>query len=64
MRLHIESMECGGCARGVTRAIQAVDPAATVEADPERRTVEVATARPAGDFLPALAAAGFPATPL
>ena len=25
MRFHIENMTCGGCARGVTKAIQSVD---------------------------------------
>ncbi|WP_336509768.1 heavy-metal-associated domain-containing protein, partial [Stutzerimonas kunmingensis] len=25
---HIQNMTCGGCVRGVTRAIQSVDPAA------------------------------------
>jgi len=62
MQFHIENMECGGCARGVTRAIQGVDPQAVVEADPPRRRVRVQSARPGTEFLPALAAAGFPAT--
>jgi len=30
MLLKIENMTCGGCARSVTKAIQSVDPNATV----------------------------------
>jgi len=61
MQFHIEAMHCGGCARSVTKAIQSVDPAAAVSADPESRKVEVTSAKPREAFLPALAAAGFPA---
>ena len=62
MRFHIENMACGGCARGVTRAIQTVDPRAQVEADLAARQVTVRTDQPTAPFLSALAAAGFPAT--
>lgn len=41
MQFHIENMTCGGCARSVTKAIQSVDPAAEVTADPAKRTVDV-----------------------
>lgn len=61
MRFHIETMECGGCARGVTRAIRSVDPEARVEADPASRTVEVGTDQPRARLEAALAEAGFPA---
>ncbi len=64
MKLRIDAMECGGCARGVTRAIETVDPAATVSADPPSRTVSIVSDRPAAAFLPALAAAGFSAEPI
>lgn len=62
MQFHIATMECGGCARGVTRAIQSVDPAAIVQADPPARRVTVQSEQPQSAFLPALEAAGFPAT--
>ena len=32
MEFHVEDMTCGGCARGVTRAIQAIDANALTEA--------------------------------
>lgn len=44
MLLKIENMTCGGCARSVTKAIQSVDPNATVKPDPAARTVKVETA--------------------
>lgn len=62
MRFHIENMTCGGCARGVSQAIRSVDPAATVEADPPSRSVTIQSLKPADAFLPALEAAGFPAS--
>ncbi|MCV6598136.1 MAG: heavy-metal-associated domain-containing protein [Mangrovicoccus sp.] len=61
MQFHIEDMVCGGCVRGVTRAIQSVDAGAGVEATPETRKVQVTSAQPAEAFLPALAQAGFEA---
>ncbi len=61
MQFHIENMTCGGCVRGVTRAIHSVDPAAGVEADPPARRLTVQSDKPGAEFLPALEAAGFDA---
>ncbi len=61
MQFHIENMTCGGCVRGVTQAIQSVDPSARVEADPAARRLTVQSGTPGAEFLPALAAAGFDA---
>ena len=61
MQLHIETMTCGGCARGVTRAIRSVDATAVVEADPPARSVVVTTTSPRAAIEAALAQAGFPA---
>ena len=47
MQFHIENMTCGGCARSVTKAIQSVDPAAEVKADPATHKVEVTSVAPA-----------------
>jgi len=62
MQFHIEKMHCGGCARTVTKAIQSVDPDATIEANPDARLAEVTTSMPREAFLPVLAEAGYPAT--
>ncbi|MFA5685323.1 MAG: heavy-metal-associated domain-containing protein [Lysobacteraceae bacterium] len=61
MRLHIESMHCGGCARAVTRTIQHIDPQARVDADPPSRKVEVETTAASAAITSALEEAGFPA---
>lgn len=62
MQFRIENMTCGACVRGVTRAINSVDPAAVIQADPPTRALSVQSARDGAAFLPALAAAGFDAT--
>lgn len=61
MQFHIESMTCFGCARSVTKAIQSVDKGAVVEADPENRSVEVATSAARAEIEAVLAEAGYPA---
>ncbi|MBL0768101.1 heavy-metal-associated domain-containing protein [Sphingopyxis sp. XHP0097] len=62
MEFHIENMTCGGCARGVTKAIETVDPGAKVDARPAERTISVATRLSATEIKRALIAAGFPPT--
>lgn len=61
MQFHVENMTCGGCVRGVTRAIQGIDPAAEISADPETRKLEVKTAAERQAIVAALAEAGFEA---
>lgn len=60
MEFHVENMTCGGCARGVTRAIQAVDADAKVITDPPNRNVKVETTASQQQIVDALAEAGFP----
>ena len=59
MKFQIENMTCGGCARGVTRAIQTLDPAAEVEADTVARRIEVRTTADPKAVEAAIAGAGF-----
>lgn len=59
MQFHVENMTCGGCVRGVTRAIQAVDPAAEVAADLATHAVQVKTGAARESLVKALAEAGF-----
>lgn len=54
-------MTCGGCARGVTKAIQSVDVQAEVNANPPARSVEVNSSATQDAILAALSKAGFPA---
>jgi copper chaperone len=59
VQFHIENMTCGGCVRGVTRAIQSVDPGAEVTADLSTHKVEVASKAPRDQLVAALTNAGF-----
>lgn len=63
MKLHIDSMTCGGCARSVTAAIKDVDPAATVQIDVPAKRVQIQSSQPRERFITALEEAGFPPQP-
>ncbi len=43
MKFTVPSISCGGCARGVTASIKALDPNAVVEINVETKLVEVQT---------------------
>ena len=61
VEFQVPNMTCGGCVRGVTRAIQSVDPAAEVKADLESHKVRVTTGAARESLVAALAEAGFEA---
>ena len=61
MEFRIEDMTCGGCVRGVTKAIQSVDPEAKIDADVATHRVAVKTAAHREQLVRALADAGFTA---
>jgi copper chaperone len=61
---HVPSMNCGGCLRAITRAVQALDPEAQIEADLEARTVKVSSRQSEASLLNALTNGGYPAQPL
>jgi copper chaperone CopZ len=63
MQFHIEDMTCGGCVRGVTKAIQSVDPTAQVLADPPSRAVEVTSSATRAQLEAAIRDAGFTPRP-
>lgn len=62
MELKIENMTCDGCARSVTKAIRALDPAAKVEADPAARKITLETTAEQAAVLKILDEVGYPAT--
>ncbi|RFC84095.1 cation transporter [Acinetobacter sichuanensis] len=62
MKLLIENMTCGGCARGVTATIQDVDANAKVDIDLATKIVTVETSESLDKVTAALAEDGFPAT--
>ena len=59
MQFHIENMTCGGCVRSVTKAIQSVDPAAEVSADPSTHKVDVKSVAPSERLTAALTEVGY-----
>ena len=61
MKLYIETMTCGGCARGVTATIKDIDPNAVVNIDVEHKLVDLETAKDIQPILDALAEDGFAA---
>lgn len=60
MQFQIDNMTCGGCARKVTMAVQALDPDARVVADPSSRQIRVESAVAEEQIAAALCAAGYP----
>jgi copper chaperone len=61
---HVPGMNCGGCLRAITRAVQALDPQARVEADLEARTIKVVSSESEATLLKALSGGGYPARSL
>ena len=57
--LTIPDMTCGGCARGVTAAIKAIDPAAELVIDLDSHKVQVKTSASAEAVKAAVVEAGF-----
>ena len=64
MKLSIPDMTCGHCKATVERTIIDLDSTADVVVDLGAHTVQVETKTPADMVLKALAAEGYPATPL
>ena len=62
VRFKVEKMGCGGYAKSVTRAVQAIEPNAGVEVDLGAKLVTVSgTTGPADRIARAIAEAGYPA---
>lgn len=64
MKLRIDAMTCGGCARSVTASIKDLDPNATVNIDVASKIVEVESTAEQQKLLEVLAEDGFPAVQL
>lgn len=61
MKFHVGGMRCGGCAAKVTKAVQDVDPAASVNIDLATKLVTITSAARAPAFAQALRDAGYSA---
>ncbi len=64
MQFHVADMECQGCARSVTKAVQSADPKAELSIDLEKRNITITSEQPAATFESALQDAGFPTSPV
>jgi copper chaperone len=60
LSLKVSGMTCGGCINAVTRAIQAQDPAAEVQADLATQIVTLETVLTAEKAAQLITDAGFP----
>lgn len=61
MKFRIEGMTCGHCVSTLSRAIQAIDPAAKVNAQLGERMLSVSTSVAIDDVQRAIEAAGYSA---
>lgn len=59
MQFHIQNMNCGGCARSVTKAIESVDPIAEVTTDVAARKVDITSTAPREKLVSALTDIGY-----
>ena len=60
LTLKVSGMTCGGCINAVTRAVQAQDPAAKVQADLATQTVSLETTLSPAQAGQLITDAGFP----
>ncbi len=60
--MQVDGMTCQGCVNSVTKAVQRLDPSATVDVDLEHGRVHVVTTAQALEVAQALDAAGYEAT--
>lgn len=60
LEFKVPSMACSACAEKISKAVMAVDPSATIEADPKTKWVKVETTQPEGAVKTAIANAGYP----
>jgi copper chaperone len=59
IELNVPDMTCGHCASTIARAVKDVDAAGTCEVDLAARKVTILSERPAGEFVDAIAEAGY-----
>ena len=62
LSLKVSGMPCGGCINAITRAIQAEDPQAKVQADLTSQVVDLETSLSATQVSQIITNAGFPVT--
>lgn len=59
LELTVPNMACSACSETITKAIQAIDPAAAVQADPKTKQVNIETQASEAAIKQAITAAGY-----
>lgn len=59
LQLQVPNMACSACSDTITKAIQAIDPAAIVQADPKTKLVEIDTQASEPTIREAIITAGY-----
>ena len=59
LQLTVPNMACSACGDTITKAIKAIDPAATIQADPKTKQVTVETQASETEITQAITAAGY-----
>ncbi len=59
LQLQVPNMACSACGETITKAVKAVDPSATVQADPKTKLVHVETQASEAAVKEAITAAGY-----
>lgn len=60
IELKVPNMACGACGKTITKAVQEVDPKASVQTDPKTKQVIVESNASESSVREAIAAAGYP----
>lgn len=59
LQLKVPNMACSACGETITKAIKAIDPVATVQADPKTKLVNIETQVSETDVTEAIKSAGY-----
>jgi copper chaperone len=59
IQFKVSNMACSACSDTITKAIKAVDPSATVQADPKTKLVEIETQASQSAIAQAITEAGY-----
>jgi copper chaperone len=62
LQLTVPKLACSACANTITKAVKAVDPNATVQAEPKTKLVSIETQATETAIKEALATAGYPSS--
>jgi len=60
LQLKVPSMACSACADTISKAVKAIDPSASIAADPKTKLVNVESQQPDAVIKQAIADAGYP----